>query len=158
MAENEVRSFQHLRPGPEIAGEQYLAGLAWGSSIRVAIALVFLQEYLRLCQAEAIDALLDVAHSKKVPPFTGNSGENAVLNLVGVLVLVHHDLHIALCDLPGQLRGAAVGGQEQLHGVVLLVGEIRYVAAHLLLLQGTDKLRRQVQQRQHGRSHDVQVH
>ena len=105
IAEYKVGGLQHLRPGAEVALEQYLPGLTGRGICRVKVALILLQKNLRLCQAEAIDALLDITHSEKVLPFTGDSGKNTVLHLVGVLIFVHHDLRIPLGDLHGQLRG-----------------------------------------------------
>ena len=110
----------------------------------MAIEPIFFQKNFRLRQAEAVDALLYISDGEKVFPFTGNGVKNAVLHLVGVLIFVHHDLHISVCDLLRQLRGTAVGGEKNIHGVVLLIREVRRVAAHLFLLKAADEVRRQV--------------
>ena len=123
----------------------------------MAIALIFFQEYLRLSQAKPIDALLDISNGEKVFPFTGNGVKNTVLHLVGVLVFIHHDLHIFPGNLLRQLRRRSRRVCQQFHGVMLLVGKIRHIPPHLFLLKALGKVRRQVHQGQHGRSHGPQV-
>ena len=50
------------------------------------------QENLRHGLPEAVDALLDIPHKEQVRFFPRHRAENHVLRLVGILVLVHHDL------------------------------------------------------------------
>ena len=95
----------------------------------VRVAQIVVEENTRVGEAEPIDALLDVADGEKVFSFTGNGGEDAVLHLVRVLVLVHHDLAVALRDCPRKVGGLSVRTEEQVDGLMLLVGEVRRVAA-----------------------------
>ena len=60
-------------------------------------------------RAEAVDALLHVPHGEEVLPVPGHRLEDGVLDLVGVLVLVHQDLPVPGRHLLPQLRGGAVG-------------------------------------------------
>ena len=110
----------------------------------VRVFFVLLQEDRRVRQAEAVDALLDVADGEEVFSFTGNGGEDAVLHLVRVLIFVHHDLAVALRDRSRKVGGLSVRAEEQVNGLMLLVGEVRRVAAALLLLIGAGEIRRQL--------------
>ena len=88
---------------------------------------------------------------------SGNGLKDTVLHLVGILILIHHDLLIPLGYLPCQLRRASVRLTKQRHGIVLLIGEIHGVAAHLLRLIPLGELLRQPQQRQHRRSCGAEI-
>ena len=93
-----------------------------------------LQKDARVCQSEAIDALLHVADREKVFSFTGYRVKNAVLHLVGVLILVHHDLAVARADEACKLRRCAVLPDEKADRLVLLVGKVRGVPPPLFLV------------------------
>lgn len=108
------------------------------------VAQIVVEENTRVGEAEAVDALLDVADGEEVFSFTGNGGEDAVLHLVRVLIFVHHDLAVALRDRSRKVGGLSVRAEEQVNGLMLLVGEVRRVAAALLLLIGAGEIRRQL--------------
>ena len=133
VAANVIRRVQDLRPGAEILGEQNAAGLPRQSLCAVGPGAVFFQENRWVRQAEAIDGLLHVADEEYIFPFPRDGEEDAVLQAVGILVFVHHDLPVALGDLPGDRRGRAAGGTEQPPGLLLKVGEIQPFAATLFL-------------------------
>ena len=124
VGEDKVCSVQDLPPGAEVAGQEDLPLLAVGGLLPGLEPLVFSQENGGIRQAEAVDALLHVPHGEEVLPVPGHRPENGVLDLVGVLVLVHQDLHIPSRHLLPQLRGGAVGPRQQPQGQVLLVGEV----------------------------------
>ena len=144
VAEHEVRRVQHRVARAEVLGKQQLCALALRRVGGVRIAQIVVKEDARVGEAEAVDALLDVADGEKVFSFTGNGGEDAVLHLVRVLIFVHHDLAVALRDRSRKVGGLSVRAEEQVDGLMLLVGEVRRVAAALLLLIGAGKIRRQL--------------
>ena len=144
VAEHEVRRVQHRVARAEVLGKQQLCALALRRVGGVRIVQIVVEENTRVGEAEAVDALLDVADGEKVFPFTGNGGEDAVLHLVRVLIFVHHDLAVALRDRSRKVGGLSVRAEEQVNGLMLLVGEVRRVAAALLLLIGAGKIRRQL--------------
>ena len=80
---------------------------------------------VRVGQAETVDGLLDVPYHEEVLPAAGESGEDGVLDGVGVLILVHHHLVVPLPPPPGQFGGGAVSAAQQAGGHVLQVGEIQ---------------------------------
>ena len=156
-AEDSVAAVQHALAGAEVFAEQHLAGLA---VLRLAggdVGVVLPQEDGGVGQTEAIDALLHVAHGEQVLLLPGDGGEDAVLHVVGVLILVHHDLPVTLGHLLSQLRRLAVGLAQQVDGIVLLIGEIQRVAAGLLRLIAVGEVSGQCRQRQHGGRHGRQV-
>ena len=144
VAEHEVRRVQHRIARAEVFAQKELCALALRCVGGVRVAQIVVEENTRVGEAEAVDALLDVADGEKVFSFTGNGGEDAVLHLVRVLVLVHHDLAVALRDRSRKVGGLSVRAEEQVNGLMLLVGEVRRVAAALLLLIGAGKIRRQL--------------
>ena len=154
---DEVHPVQHRLAGAEVLAEEDLPGLALLRLVRQGIGLVLLQEDGRVRQAEAVDGLLHVPHGEEGPPAVGDGGEDAVLHLVGVLVLVHHHLPVPLGHGVGQLGGGPVLSQEEADGVVLLVCEIRGVPPQLLPAAGPVEGHGQVQQGLHGRGGPAQV-
>ena len=157
IPEHKVRGGQYLLPGAEVSAQDHAPGLAVRRLRRIRVAPVFLQEYGGIRQTEPIDALLHVSHGEQVPTLSGDGLKDAVLHLVGILILIHHDLLIPLGYLPCQLRRASVLLTQQRDGIVLLIGEIHGVAPHLLRLIPLGKLLRQPQQRQHRRGCGVEV-
>ena len=55
------------------------------------ISLKLITENLRIRLTEAIDRLLDIAHHKAILP-SGKQVQHALLRMVGILILIHHDL------------------------------------------------------------------
>ena len=122
----------HLTAGAEIAAEQYLPALAGPGGLCRGIGAVFFQENLRVGQTEAVNGLLHVAHHEAVLLLLGQSGKNCILDGIGILVLVHHDLPVSLAQLPcGGGKPRAAFPQEQFQGAVLQVAEIQDAASPL---------------------------
>ena len=144
VAEHEVRRVQHRIARAEVFAQKELRALALRRVGGVRVAQIVVEENTRVGEAEAVDALLDVADGEEVFSFTGNGGEDAVLHLVRVLIFVHHDLAVALRDRSRKVGGLSVRAEEQVDGLMLLVGEVRRVAAALLLLISAGKIRRQL--------------
>ena len=72
------------------------------------IASVFVHEELRLCQTEAVDALLHIPHHKDIGPSEALSRQGlhqGLLDQIGVLILVDKDLMKMSCQLIRKLRG-----------------------------------------------------
>ena len=95
--------------------------------------MILLHKQLRPGQTKPVDALLHVPHSEDVLPVFGHRPEDGVLDLVGVLVLVHQDLPVSGRHLLPQLCGGTAGTHQQAQGQVLLVGEVGSVQPQLLL-------------------------
>ena len=133
VGEDEVGALQNLPPGAEVAGQQDLPLLSVSRLLPGLEPVVFSQENGGIRQAKAVDALLHVPHSEDVLPVFGHRPEDGVLDLVGVLVLVHQDLPVSGRHLLPQLCGGTAGTHQQAQGQVLLVGEVGSVQPQLLL-------------------------
>ena len=157
ILKHKVGGVQNLLAGPEISREDNLPLLPLPG---LGVGLeggVFPEKNGGVRQTEAVDALLHIPHGKEVVPPLGDGPENGVLNLVGVLVLVHQNFRVPGGDLFAQLRGASVGPDQEGEGQMLLVGEVRGVQPEFLPAVNLGKLRRQVQKRQHGRGHGLKI-
>ena len=115
------------------------------------VGLIFLHKKLRSCQAEFVDALLHIPHHEHVGlpvPLPGDQADQRFLDLVAVLVLVHQDLLVKLCQLVGRRAGAVVPGtgSEDIQGKVLQIIEIHQVFLLLGLLEPGRKLLCQLQE------------
>ena len=147
--EHAVDSGDHLRPGAEALAQEDAPRLTRRGG-RVGKALVFLQEYRGIGQAEAVDALLDVTDHEELAPAAGDGVDYLLLYARDVLVFVYHDLGIALRELHGEGCGRAVPAAEQLRGQVFRVGEVQQRAAALAARVLRVELQRQREQRVHG--------
>ena len=87
---------KHLAPGAEVIGEQDLARLRVLRLFIGSIAFVFLQENSGVCQSEAVNRLLHVADQEPVLSVFGHGLKDALLHLVGVLILIDQDLAVLL--------------------------------------------------------------
>ena len=87
---------KHLAPGAEIIRQQNLARLRVLRLFIGSIAFVFLQENTGIRQSEAVNGLLHVADQEPVLSVFGHGLKDALLHLVGVLVLVDQDLAVLL--------------------------------------------------------------
>ena len=87
---------EHLAPGAEIIRQQNLAWLRVLRFFIGAIALVFLQENSGVRQPEAVNGLLHVADQEPVLSVFGHGLKDALLHLVGVLVLIDQNLAVLL--------------------------------------------------------------
>ena len=157
VAENEVRGMQHRLAGAEVAAEQHLAGFPVIRLRCGQVLQIFCQKDRGVCQTETINALLHIANHEEILLVSGDSAENAVLHLVGILILIHHNFVVAGRNLPRQIAGFAVFIQQYLNGIVLLIGEIDGIAAQLFLLIRFRELACQADQPQHGRRHTPQI-
>ena len=98
--------------------------------LRRGIGSVFLQENLRVRQAEAVDGLLHVSHQEAILFFFRQRRENRVLHPVGILVFIHHDFPEPGADFPGCPGPAgSIFSQKQVQGTVLQISEIQNPAA-----------------------------
>ena len=130
--EHIVDARDHLAAGAEIAAEQDLSALARPGCLRRGIGAVLLQENLGVSQAKAVNRLLHVAHHEAILLLLGQGGKNGILDGVGILVFVHHDLPVAPAQFPcGSGEPRAAFPQEQIQGAVLQVAEIQDAAGPL---------------------------
>ena len=58
------------------------------------IGFKLITENLRIRLTETVDRLLDIAHHKAILP-SGKQVQHALLRVVGILILIHHDLVVA---------------------------------------------------------------
>ena len=87
---------KHLAPGAEIIRQQNLARLRVLRLFIGSIAFVFLQEDTGVRQPEAVNGLLHVADQEPVLSVFGHGLKDALLHLVGVLVLIDQNLAVLL--------------------------------------------------------------
>ena len=132
VAEQEVGPLQHLGPGAEVFGQNQPPGLPLRRAGVVRPGPVLAQEDGGVGQAEAVDGLLHVPHQKEVGAVPGQGGKDGVLYLVGVLILVHHDLIVPGRPLAGQIGGGTVLPHQQPHRHVLQIGKVHHTPAGLL--------------------------
>ena len=157
IRKDEVRRLQHLLARAEVARKQQLRALMLSRLRKRRPGVVMLQKDARVGQTEAIDALLDVSDGEQVFSFTGYRVKDAILHLVGILILIHHDLAVARAHSPRKLRRRAVFSDKQADGLVLLIGKVRRVAPALFLVIPAGKLSCQIDEREHRRRHCAQI-
>ena len=87
---------KHLAPGAEVIGEQNLARLCVLRLLVRYIAFIFLQEDARVRQPKAVNGLLHIADQEPVLSVFRHRLKNALLHLVGVLILVDQNLAVLL--------------------------------------------------------------
>ena len=153
IGKDEVGRVQDLPPGAEILGEQDLALLPGACLFIGKEPGILLQKDGGVCQPEAVNALLYIAHRENILPIPGHCPENGVLYLIGVLVFIHQDLLVPLGYLPPKLCGGAVLPHQQPQGQMLLVGEVCRVEPELFRLVSPGELAGQAQQGLHGGRH-----
>ena len=149
--EQVVAPLQHLRAGTEIPGQRPPPGLSLLRLIPIGIGAVFPQEDRGVGQAETVDRLLHIPYLEELPPPVGDRVEDHVLDLVGVLILVHQHLVIPAAPVPGQLCGGPVPVCEELHRKVLQIGEVQQPPPGLFPGKGGLEVQHQVHQGLHRR-------
>ena len=120
-------------------------------SVLFLIGFIFLYEKLRLCQAEFINTLLNVAHHKYVgrpEPLSGNTADQRLLYLIAVLIFIHQNLLIEPGQLVGRrprsmIRAAAC---KDLQGKMLQVVKIHQIFLFLRRLEPVGKFLGQTDQ------------
>lgn len=100
-AEDVVGGLQNLPAGAEILRQEDLPSLTWICLPCRDKFPVFFQENAGVRQTEAINGLFHVAHQEAIAPLPGQSFKNPVLDLIGVLVFIHHHLPEPFPNLPG---------------------------------------------------------
>ena len=135
-----IDRFDDLRAGAEIGRQQDLPALPCRRFRHGGIAVIFFQKDTGVRQSELVDGLLDVADHETIAPVAGESPEDGILDLVGVLILVHHDLPEAAAQLGGGCRRDSlalnVSAPQQVQHQVLQVREVHAAAASLGLVEG----------------------
>ncbi|MPM64023.1 hypothetical protein SDC9_110909 [bioreactor metagenome] len=142
---NKVGRVQNLPAGAEVLRQKDFPFLPLPRVGMVLEGGVFPQENGGVRQPEAIDGLLHVSHGEKVPSPVGHCLKNVVLDLVGILILVHQNLHIAGGNLLPQFRGRSVLPCQKLQRQMLLIGKVRLIQPQLFLPVAPGKLPRQLQ-------------
>ena len=157
IGKDEIGRIQDRGAGAEILAEQNSPGLPLRRLGGIRKNPILCQKDGWIRQAEAINGLLHISHCEKTAAIFGNSVKNAVLNLVSVLVFVHHHLAVTGGDGFRQRRGAPLLTQQQAHSVVLLVGKVGCIPPQLLPLICLREGHAQVQQRLHGGRRTAQI-
>ncbi len=145
-----VDAVKHLRPRAEIAREHHAARRIIPHLVRVIIGEIFLQKNRGVCQTEAVDALLDIAHHKDVLFVIAHRAENGILDRIRVLILIDHNFGER--QLPRQRGRVSRLIGQQFNSKMLEVVEIHDAAPLLFALiclhkrlhrvaQGTDRRR-----------------
>ena len=78
--------------------------------------------------------------------FFGYGGVDQLLNTVGVLIFVHHDLRKLLRNFPCHLGGGAVAVYKKPNGKMLLIGKVHLVFSTLFLRKLPIELAHQFQE------------
>ena len=136
---NRVDAFDHLRPGTEIVTQKDLSSLPRPGRVGGRIVPVFFQKNPRVCQAELVDGLFHIPNQEAILFFTAECIENRVLDTVGILIFIHHDLPKTLPDLHCRRSDpAAVFAQQKIQHPVLQVAKIKDSTApfHRLIPSG----------------------
>ena len=149
-----VYSSDYFAAGAEIVAEQDLSFRPRGSGGNLVIPFVFFQEDSRIRQTKPVDGLFYVADQKAIPAFGSENGENGILDSVGVLVLIHQHLPVALSNLPGGGGGAGAAlPHQQVQRPMLQISEVQNSSAALCMTVVIRKLPHQMDQPPNGRGH-----
>ena len=110
-----VRVLRHHRGGGFEDGAGRAVVLLQLDDLGVGIVTLEVEDVAHVGAAEAIDALVVVAHHAQVAVLRGQQVEQVILRHVGVLVLVHHDVAqavlVALAD--GVMAAQHLDGEHQ---------------------------------------------
>ena len=132
--EHPVDEVQNRRAGAEVHRQRQQR-----AAVSPLVGRVLLQEQPRFGLTEAVDGLLHVAHHEQVVA-PGDAGNQRLLHVGGVLILVHEDVIVALPQGPGGVVvperaqravlqiGIAQAGQLRLARLVALPGAQRDLA------------------------------
>ena len=122
VADHGVGRVQHVLGGPVV--------LLQFDHVSVRINFFKIQNVADIGTPEAVDGLVVVAYDAQIPVLAGQQADQFELGVVGVLVLVHHDIAEAVL-----VRGQnLVVGVEQLHGLHQKVVKIQRVVLFQPLL------------------------
>ena len=149
QGEDRVGRVQDLAAGAEVLAQQ---DAARKRGIGLGKGAVFFVEDAGVGQTEAVDRLLDVADEKEPAPVVGHGAEDRVLHGADVLILVDHDLVVALREAAGQRGRRAVFIQQEPGRQMLEIGVIQKRARALVARVQRVEAQRQAQQRAHGGS------
>ena len=124
MAGNHIAEVYH----GSVASEVFLHKQGRGGSVGILLfgwpRTAVGGEHLRFRSAESVDALLDVAYHEPSAATLRQGGEDAILQVVGILVFVNEDIVEGFAGLDGRFRGVTVPVGEQAGGQLLQIGEI----------------------------------
>ena len=107
-----------------------------------------MQKNRRIRQTESVNRLLHVANHKAIGATLGYRLKNRILHLVGILILVHQDFLITICNFfcrPGGLSGITIC--QKANCGMFQVGEIQQLSSFFLLQIGLVELLRKPEQR-----------
>ena len=176
LVENEIDRREHLGAAAEVLlhrDELILVLRLRLFRIRIVLGL----KEIRVSEAEAVDALLDIADGKTIV-LAGNEVENRLLHAVRILVFIDHDDRVFFAQVTRRFRAQRLAGfalkvlffrcgkllrvgTEHGQGKMLQVIEVQDIALFLRRLQGFDETDGQIDIAPHGRAafcnagHDV---
>ena len=147
VGEHIIHRFNYFSAGTEIGTEQYLSALGRSCLPCRHIDMILFQENSGISQTELVDGLLHVTDHKAIVPSIGQRFKNRILDTIGVLVFIHHDLPESVADLPRCSSDAAtVFTLEQIQHLMFQVAEIHAATSFLNLGISNFKLPHQTDQ------------
>ena len=145
--EHAVDRTHHLVAAPEVPAQL---------DLRIVRILIFHKEEIRARLTEAVDGLLHVPDLEDIRTAEARrrkGTDQLLLHEVRVLILVHQDLPILLCDIIGDRRRMAdavgVRGIEDLQRLMLKITEVEHMPLFLLLLVTRAELLREAHEALH---------
>ena len=125
VARNQIAEIHDGLIAPEIFLHEQGYGLGGGILLFGGPCPAVGGEHLRLRSAETVDALLDIAHHKPSAAALRQGGEDAVLQMVGVLIFINEYIIEGFACLNCRLRGFSVLIGEQTGGQLFQIGEVQ---------------------------------
>ena len=116
--------------------------------------MIFLQKDAGVGQTEAVDGLLYVAHQKELVPAAGKGGEEPILTLIHVLILVHHHFPPTLRELGGY---AVLFVLQKREHHVFLIGEVHGPLPPLFGAVSPVQIGGELQEGRHGGSGEAEL-
>ena len=124
-----IDALKHCTAGAEIGRQHDLSSLVADSIFGVGIACIFMQENAGISQAELVNGLLYVANHETILPFLRQRSKNRILNSIGILVLIHHNLTKTAANLRCRICSAGTAfADKQVKHTMLKVAKIHNTA------------------------------
>ena len=130
---------QHFPAASKVPAQIY----ALSRAVFFGIAEIFFQKDFRPCLTEAVNGLLHIPHHKPVAGsilLPGHSPQEIFLDIVAVLILIHHDFLKLSRQLPGCLCPAdrlPLPLQQNFQGKMLQIGKIHKIFPAFSFAEGS---------------------
>ena len=128
LAEHMVHRLHNLRTGPEIPIQQHLPPLPGPGRLHRDIGIVLVQKDAGLRLPELVDGLLYITDQKAIVLLPREASENGILDPVGILIFIHHDLPEPSAHLQGDAcRAGPIFTQKQVQGLMLQIAKVQHM-------------------------------